>query len=271
MASSSGVGSRMLRLKNSITPITVAPCSTGTAEGRVQANLSRDWRARKIRVAGHVGYPRRLARRPDAAGQADPGANVGSCRRAANSSNGQRRRLPHADALEHVAGAVDFPQGAVLPAEALADRPEHPRHRLDQRGRFRQDARGFVEDPLVRALAIRRRPGRRAGAARPCVYLTCRSTPVLHYGFRSLGAAMATDTATRRILIVDDDRALRHVLGGAAQGCRPHRRSGGGWARRAALARRRRLRHRAARHRAAGRQRPRRARARARRGRRPRS
>ena len=183
----------------------------------------------------------------------------------------QRLGLPHAHALQHVASAVHLPQGAVLPAERLADGPEHARRRLGQRGRLGQRARRFVEDLLVRAPGGDSvHAGRRDRSSMR--HLTFRSTSALHYGFsrrgtfintwRSLGSLRwpRTRATRRRILVVDDDRALRlalsallndagHLVDQAADGTDALRQLDA-----------RRLRHRAAGHRPAGPERPRRAR-----------
>ena len=113
---------------------------------------------------------------------------------------------------------IDLPEGAVLPAERLAHRLEHTGRRIGERGRFRQHAGGLVEDPLVGAARARRGRRRRPGGTVSSMRSPHLSTVVsitlpglLTLG-GLLGAMAATTRSRRRILIVDDDRALRHVL-----------------------------------------------------------
>ena len=173
---------------------------------------------------------------PDAAGQARRPGERRALQMPANSSNCKRRRLPHADALEHVAARGRPPKGAVFPAERLADRPEHRRRRLHQRRRFRQRARGFVEDPLVRALSIRASAVSRKRRVHVFTLASRRrdSITLRHSSWRRRAMATVTD---RVVGCADRRRRSRAPprARGVAPGRRPHDRPGGGRARSAAL------------------------------------
>ena len=203
----------------------------GKAESGVKTGPLGDGRAREIRIAGHVWYPGGLAGGPDATGQADPGVNVNSSVAAANSLNGSDgdRHIPthcrtfRARSTSHKApyrqpspsqtassmrGAASTRVGDSVSARAVSNRIcwyglSGPMASLPS-GPGGGDG-SFMRSPHLStdvSITLRLPPS--------CVW--CHSTAAQRPGFPR-GLAMAANTAARRrILIVDDDRALRFVL-----------------------------------------------------------
>ena len=160
-------GWRMSRLKNSITPSTSPPRSIGMANALRRPTRAAMAARGKLSSCCDVGNPRRLARAQTRPGRPVPAANDHLPADVGELLELRGALLPAAHPPQRRARAIHFPERAVLPAERDADRPQHPRRGLGQRGRLRQRARRLVHHQPVQDLRVLQPIGLRTRVAHP--------------------------------------------------------------------------------------------------------
>ncbi len=139
MLSSSVSGSRISRLKNSMTP-TTSPCTEiGNPKRGMQLRHGRRWCAWEVVVLGDIGDEGRLGGRPDPTGQTDASLERRVAAQGLEIDKRRIREVPRVDTAETIGVPVDLPEGAVLPPERGANRLEDARDRVRESSRFGHD------------------------------------------------------------------------------------------------------------------------------------
>src|SRR6185369_527361 len=90
--------------------------------------------------------PGRTAGVPDSPGQAHPARKRRRAAAVDERGDLQRRVVPGASATQRLAPSIHLPESAVVPAQRFADRGQHPRRGLGQRGRFAEGPRDVTYD-----------------------------------------------------------------------------------------------------------------------------